>query len=357
LLLFFKKEVLLPRSGTVDVTLSAFGSIDALPPGVLAWFGGDAYATADWYRTVAEAATPPGAKPVFLMAACAEKSMAVIPMLDGPHGLGSLTTPYTCLWHPLIAPDADAPTLLALGAAFGRFCRRHPVTRLDAIDAGAPWVQKFLAGARRAGLRPLWFAHFGNWFCTTEGMGWAAYLQARPGKLRETIRRRTRRLMAEAEFTLTRGAHGLEAALDAYAHVYARSWKQPEPFARFNPALMQACAQAGTLRLGILRYQGEAVAAQFWIVQGRWAGVQKLAHDEAQKALAPGTVLTGPMIHHLLDEEQVAELDFGRGDDAYKQDWTGTRRQRQGVLLANPWTLRGLAAIGRHSVGTWRRSR
>jgi hypothetical protein len=339
----------------VDLALSAIGSIDALPEGALALFGGDAYATAGWFRTVADAAMPPGASPVFLMATHAQRCVAVVPMLGGPAGLGSLTTPYTCLWHPLVMPDADPATLRALGEAVGGFCRRHAVTRLEAIDADAPWVQPFAAGARCAGLRPLWFAHFGNWVCPTHGMGWAAYLAARPGKLRETIRRRTKRLMAEADFSLIGGTHGLDDALGAYAHVYARSWKQAEPFPLFNPALMRACAQEGTLRLGILRQQGEPVAAQFWIVHGRWAGVQKLAHDEAKKALAPGTVLSGLMIRHLLDEEHVAELDFGRGDDAYKQDWTGTRRQRQGVLLANPWTPRGLTAIARHAAGRYRR--
>jgi CelD/BcsL family acetyltransferase involved in cellulose biosynthesis len=66
-------------------------------------------------------------------------------------------------------------------------------------------------------------------------------------------------------------------------------------------------------------------------------------------------VLTGLMIRHLLDEEHVAELDFGRGDDAYKQDWTGMRRQRHGVLLANPRRPAGIAATARHMAGRLRR--
>ncbi len=341
-----------PASSALGVTLATAGSIDALPADALALFGGDAYATEAWYRTVAEAAVPPGAKAVFVVATQAGRCVSVIPMLDGPDGFACLTTPYTCLWHPLLAPDADPS---ALGAAFGRLCRRRPVTRLDAIDAQAPWVQPFMAGASAAGLRPLWFAHFGNWCCATDGVGWAEYLASRPGQLRETIRRRTKRLMAEADFKLIDSTRDVDAARDDYAQIYARSWKQPEPFADFNPALMHACARGGTLRLGILRRQGEPVAAQFWIVHDSWAGLQKLAHDEAQKALAPGTVLTGLMIRHLLDEEHVAELDFGRGDDAYKQDWTGTRRQRCGVLLANPRTWRGLAAIARHLAGRWLR--
>jgi hypothetical protein len=338
-----------------EITFCPFGSIDALPPEALALFGGDAFSTAGWYRSVAEAGLPSGARPAVLVATQAGRCVAVFPMRDGAGGLGSLTTPYSCLWHPLFAPDLDSDTLRGLGETFGRFCRRRGVTRLEAIDADAPWVAPLLAGVRSAGLIPLWFAHFGNWFCPTLGLDWSAYLRQRPGRLRETVRRRTRRLMAEAEFALIDGVRDLDAALADYASVYARSWKAPEPFPAFNPALMRACAGEGTLRLGLLRRAGTPIAAQFWIVRDSWAGVQKLAHDEADHASAPGTVLTGLMIRHLLDEEHVAELDFGRGDDAYKQDWTGTRRQRQGVLLANPRRPAGFVAMARHMAGRLRR--
>ena len=77
----------------------------------------------------------------------------------------------------------------------------------------------------------------------------------------------------------------------------------------------------------------------------------KLAHDEAFKAASPGTVLTALMLRRLLDEEQVPEIDFGRGDDAYKPAWAAQRRQRIGLMLANPLHPRGLAFLGRHALG------
>ena len=88
------------------------------------------------------------------------------------------------------------------------------------------------------------------------------------------------------------------------------------------------------------------MAARWWPSSG---------HDEGRKALSPGTVLTAHMVRHLLDVEQVAELDFGRGDDPYKQSWTTRREQRIGLLLANPWRPRGLATIARHGLGRLRR--
>ncbi len=81
------------------------------------------------------------------------------------------------------------------------------------------------------------------------------------------------------------------------------------------------------------------------------ATVLKLAHDSAYKALSPGTLLTAMMIREMLDREHVDELDFGRGDDPFKQLWTGSRRQRIGLLLINPRRPTGLAALLRQMLG------
>ena len=81
------------------------------------------------------------------------------------------------------------------------------------------------------------------------------------------------------------------------------------------------------------------------------ATVLKLAHDEACKAHSPGTVLTALMLRHLLDQEHVDHIDFGRGDDPYKQGWATQRRQRIGLLLVNPWSAAGSTTLLRHALG------
>ena len=120
---------------------------------------------------------------------------------------------------------------------------------------------------------------------------------------------------------------------------------------------MRALASAGALRLGILREGDEPVAAQYCALDlgGRRATVLKLAHAEERRAASPGTVLTAMMVRGLIEEDGVAELDFGRGDDAYKRLWVGTRRQRVGYLLADPRHPAGLLALARHAAGGVRR--
>jgi CelD/BcsL family acetyltransferase involved in cellulose biosynthesis len=90
------------------------------------------------------------------------------------------------------------------------------------------------------------------------------------------------------------------------------------------------------------------------VVRNGTATVLKLAYDTAEKASSPGTVLTGLMIKHLMTQETLTGLDFGRGDDSYKRDWTGSRRQRSGLVLAYPRDPAGLMAIARHAAGRMR---
>jgi hypothetical protein len=316
----------------------------------------DLFSTEAWYNTVLADGMTEDAAGRFVV--CAGDSGAVLaaPMKigGGGHHLDSLTTPYTCRYQPLCDPSAD---LTAPFVAFVRYCRGWPTVRFDAVDSDASWLVPLANGAARAGLAVRRFDHFGNWHEPVGGLGWAGYLDGRPGQLRETIRRRLGRARrAGGRFDIVRGGEALEPGIAAYEAVYARSWKPREPFPRFNATLMRAAAAMGTLRLGLYWLGDHPVAAQIWIIQAGQGTVLKLAHDEAAKAESPGTVLTALMLQHLLDEEQVTEIDFGRGDDPYKQLWAGQRRQRIGIVLANPRHPRGLAFLGRHALGQMRRA-
>jgi hypothetical protein len=343
--------------------LEVFGDLVALPAAARALFDRapdrDLFCGTAWFETVLGCGMAAGASPRFVVCGGAGRVVAVLPMQvqAGRRGLTSLTTLYTCRYQPLCDPDAGPAALTAAFAAFAHYCRAWPTVRLDALDADAPWIPALLEAAGSAGLAARQFDHFGNWHERVAGLDWAHYLATRQGQLRETIRRRLARAGREGgRFQLVTGGDALEAGIAAYESVYARSWKPAEPFPLFNAALMRATADHGLLRLGLYWLDDRPVAAQFWIVENGQATVLKLAHDEAAKAESPGTVLTAEMLRHLLDREHVDRIDFGRGDDPYKRSWASERRQRIGVVLANPRRPRGLAFLGRHVLGRVRQA-
>lgn len=316
---------------------------------------GEFFASRAWYDLLLSQGLPQGGEPVLAVA-----DGAVLPLLRQGRRLSALTSPYTLDWRPLLAPGIQGSDLREAGRALGRVLRfRRPIA-LDTLDPDCPGLPELLEGAARAGLRSLHYLHTRNWHEVLDsGTGWQDYLGTRPPALRNTIARKLARAGRETEFELLAvPGSDLEAGIAAYEAVRARSWKPDEPFPAFDRALIRKTAAAGWLRLGVLRERagGHPLAAQYWVLDrgGRRATVLKLAHTEESRASSPGTVLTARMIRALIEKDGVSELDFGRGDDAYKRLWVGTCRQRVGVLLVDPRHPAGLLEMSRHAAGRLR---
>ncbi len=307
--------------------------------------------TPAWHAATEEAALPEGVTPIYIECFDDEGPCALLPMLMSGSNLLSMTTPYNTIFEPIIRPGLQTLGYEIIGQALGNVARRFSVTRIDSMDlAWPPWAT-LLAKAEQGTLIQQRFQHFGSW--TENVADWETYLSGRPGALRETIRRKTAVIVRNAASVLqfVSEPDDVGAALKAYGVVYASSWKEPEPFPNFNAALLPRLARLGALRMGVLWKGNQPIAAQYWTVWNGTATVLKLAHDEAFKAQSPGTVLTAWMIQKMMFEDKVTELDFGRGDDAYKRLWASKRRQRSGVLLINPRRLKGLAVLARHLAG------
>ncbi len=318
----------------------------AAPPQSALW------ASALWFETTLVYALPEGAEPLWQPA-----GRTILPLIRQLSRVSALTTPYTQSWSPLAPEETAEPEWREAGLGLARFLRFRPPARLDAIEEDAPWLRPFLEGIRAGGIVTARFAHTGRWVARLEpGMGWEGYLDTRPSSLRNTIARRLKAAARTARFELMSVAgEGLERAIEAFRVVRARSWKPDEPFPEFDPALMRAAAEAGLLRLGVLRDAGDGtpIAAQYWLLEpqsGR-ATVPKLFHDEARRASSPGTVLTALMVRHLIEEDGVRVVDFGRGDDPYKALWAPQRLTLIGVLVADPRHPSGAAALARHAAG------
>jgi hypothetical protein len=216
---------------------------------------------------------------------------------------------------------------------------------LTELDPRQPSYRSAVQALRRAGLLVECRFYSGTWYEDTEALSFADYVAARPSELRNTWRRKRRRVerggrLTKAFFADTTGIN--EAIID-YQTIYAASWKPPEDFPQLIPELIRLAAEFGGLRLGIYYIDGEPAAAQFWILWHRRAVIYKLAHDKRFDDLSLGTLLTMEMTERILSDDRPREITFGRGDDAYKKLWLPKRRERWGVTAANSGTRRGLS--------------
>jgi Acetyltransferase (GNAT) domain len=271
----------------------------------------------------------------------------VLQVVEGRHGrrLASLTNAYSVEHCILCVPAADVAT--GLGPILGEIIGESPrwdAIALDELDPTASSYRATVAALRRAGLFVECAFNSGTWYEETAGMSFADYLAGRPSELRNTWRRKRRRLAVggRAKTTFYAGTAGIERAIADYEAIYAQSWKPAEAFPGFIPALIRLAAERGALRLGISTLDGIAAAAQFWIVWNGRAVIFKLAHDKRFDDFSLGTLLTMEMIERVLSEDRPYEINFGRGDDPYKKLWLPRRRERWGITAANPRTRRGL---------------
>lgn len=295
-----------------------------------------------WYHVLARYGTETGSR-VRLYTDNETRAALVCRFSPGQHRLLSLSNYYSTEHGPVYAAGGTA-----FRQALGAIAREIADARYDAIQfAGLDPRDESFAGLvdafSAAGLRPQRYFDSGTWYEETAGIDFDRYIARRPSALRNTWRRKNKALAAahrietvfhDDESTLAEGVRDYES-------VYAESWKAAEPFPNFMPHLMRAAATVGALRLGILKVDDVPAAAQCWIAWRGRVTIYKLAHATRFDELSVGTILTMRMMERVLERDKPREIDFGRGDDAYKKSFLSQRRERWGLLIANPHTLAG----------------
>jgi CelD/BcsL family acetyltransferase involved in cellulose biosynthesis len=235
--------------------------------------------------------------------------------------------------------------------------RRLPgasVIRLQPLDVEGVFMRGMQAGLHACGYSVDRFFCFGNWYLPTEPGGFEAYWRQRPAQLRNTVERARRRLDRSHMWRIDivrAPSPALEQGIAAYQRVYAQSWKEPEPNPAFMPGLIRMAADQGSLRLGLLWLDGEAVAAQVWVVTAGKAHIFKLAYQSGFERFSVGSVLTAALMQHVMDVDGVREVDYLTGDDNYKKDWMSHRRERVGLIAFDTSRPRGVLAWARHHAG------
>jgi CelD/BcsL family acetyltransferase involved in cellulose biosynthesis len=302
-------------------------------------FASEAEGTMAWFRALANQTLEKGEEPFLATLAGSRGAVAAIALVCRPDGtIRGLTAPYTTRFGPAALSSCDA---YALGLAMKQLIP----ARLD-VDAvhDTPVNRAFLDGMEESGLITASYRHFANWF--EEIANFEDYWSRRPKRLRETVRRQSRRMAkAGAKIDILHTPADLEAGAALYGNIYSQSGKCSEPHAGFIDEMIRNLSLTGDVHLGLLWLGGQPVAAQIWLVRERQATIFKLAHRLAYSAFSPGTVLTHEMFSQLVPGLGLKRMDFGRGDDMYKRDWLQSRTFRRGMVACNPSSLRGLRGM------------
>ncbi len=308
-----------------------------------------------WYANLVDTVYQSHAGIRFYVLRQAGQMAAVLPIRAEKVGRGwhvhSLSNFYTSLYEPAFDASLKSSELVPLLTAIGNDFPGLESFQLAPMDPESHAWRTLLGALRAKGWVPFDYFSFGNWFQTMRGTG-AEYMAARDNQLKNTIRRMGKKLAGVGgSIELVTEPKDIARGIAAWEQVYGASWKKPEPFPTFVPGLLHSYAGKGMLRLGLAWKDGQPIAAQLWIVSQGRASIYKLAYDEQYKAYSPGTLITAMLMEHVIDKDQVVEIDYLIGDDPYKKSWLNQRRERRGIVAYNPRTLRGLIRLVREASG------
>lgn len=259
--------------------------------------------------------------------------------------LQSLANYYSSVYCPIgLSASADPATALSTWAK--ALVRQRPTPHrvlLRALDEADGTLQVVESALQDVGLRLERFPDFGNWYLPCRDLSFEGYWQQRSSRLRNTVRRKHKALSGRhaVEFLRLDRPEQAEQATAAYQFVNAEAWQPDEPFPSFLPELIRRGLAEGTVAVWLLQVDGAPVAAQIWTMAGVRATLFKLAYSTRWKDVSPGTLLTYEAVRSAVESRAFDEIDFGRGDDAYKSEWMTQRRQRWGVAAYNGRTVAG----------------
>ena len=173
---------------------------------------------------------------------------------DDGRNLASLTNAHSLEHGILHAPGADLAT--GLDAILSEILAERPqwdCLTLSELDPREPSYAALIGALRRAGLLVERCFSSGTWYEETAGLSFPDYVSGRPSELRNTWHRKRRKLERGNRLTtfFLDDVEGLDRAVADYKTVYAASWKPPELFPDFVPALIRL---AGELRRAAARH-------------------------------------------------------------------------------------------------------
>jgi hypothetical protein len=327
------------------------------------------YISRDWFELIAQTCSTPGDAPRIYgleRSRGTQEPIAALVMRGNMtrksplrrRTLYSMSNWYSGVYAPVVLPGLDDP-ITAINELTRAIVQDAPawdsieISPMDPEDENyAAWTEALT----RNGIRLQTYDYSGDWYDRLEGNNFDDYWRSLSSKKRNTLRRKEKAAQAAGniDFRMYTDETGLDRALADYNVIYAASWKGAELFKDFIPELIRRSASHKSLRLGIIYVAGEPAASELCIVGGGVALMAKTAYVDKFANLSVGALATLEVLRRVLDNDQIHEIDFGNGDDAYKREWVRSRRQRRGLIGFNTRTVRGLLGaawnIGGHVV-------
>lgn len=263
---------------------------------------------------------------------------------EGARRLDSMTTYFSMDFAPVTA-DEGAALLDGILAFIAAERPRWRILNFRMMaDAGAR--RRMCAGLRRQGFLVNSYFQFENYFEDGIKGDFEVYYDSRSSRVKNTIRRKERRLLKDHAVRIDLRNDFHEPTIDAYERIYALSWKGGEEFPQFIREMCRTAAALGLLRMGVLHVDDVPAAAQLWLLSNGRAVVYKLAYDEAFRDYSVGSILTRDMMKYVIEGDNVTEIDYGVGSEQYKADWMTAKRSIMGLEAFNMRSPAGALAAG-----------
>ena len=336
--------------------ITTYKSFDDLPAAIAAASAypqqSNFFLSLDWYRLLYETVLKAGFEPAIFVASADDSIPVALFCAHSKKGreLVSLSNFYT-MEFGITAGDSSANTAAGINAIAAGIAATEP--RWQALDLRYLIDEyeslELLENALRGhGFHSRRYFQFENWYHNVADTNFDDYYAARSSRLRNTIKRKEKKLNREHEVEIryfASEADDLDEAIRAFVEIYNQSWKKPEPYPEFIPGLVRLCARLGILRLGVLYINDTAAAAQLWITTEAKTIIYKLAYIDEYSKYSPGSILSRELFRRAIDDDRVAEIDYGVGSDNYKKDWMDGVRRLYGIRAMNRRTAKGLALI------------
>lgn len=226
--------------------------------------------------------------------------------------LTSATNLQTCYFD--LEGEADEEALAALPARLLNMGAAQ--VRIEWLDERSPLLATGRAwrGRHLATVEPFALAPLAD--CRE---GFEAYLARAGSSVRKYWKACRRYILGGAiEFRIVTGGPGLLGLIEEMFALEAAGWKgregtavlSNEEDARFYRALAFAAAEAGALRIAILREEGQLLAYEYCVVGGESVLAMKVGYDESRSRLQPGHLVALMNIRDACADPSLAWYDM-----------------------------------------------